>query len=155
MNAVISRTAEYALRIMILLTERKDDSVTTTALQISEATHVPVGYTVNVLQQLARAKYVEGQRGRNGGFALDCDPRQVTLLEIVNVIDPLERITLCPLGRADHLSSLCPLHKQIDHAVGELQKSLASMSLQKVVESSLGLTLCQDKVSGVTSILTE
>ncbi len=132
---------------MILLTERKDDCAT--AVQIADATKVPAGYTVKVLQQLGRAGYVEGQRGRNGGFVLDCDPKLVSLLQIVNVIDPLDRITTCPLGRSDHKTSLCPLHKQIDHAIGELQGSLASMSLQDVIENAVGRTLCQDQVGGI------
>jgi Rrf2 family protein len=144
MNTLLSQTAEYALRIMIFLTERKDESVT--AAQISKATRVPVGYTVKVLQQLSRAKFVEGQRGRTGGFVLDCDPAQILLLQIVTAIDPLERITSCPLDRADHKNGLCPLHKQIDCAIGGLRKTLSSMSLHDVVKSSVGLTLCQDKL---------
>lgn len=136
---------------MILLTERKEDCAT--AVQIAEATKVPAGYTVKVLQQLGRAGYVEGQRGRNGGFVLNCDPSQVSLLQIVNVIDPLQRITKCPLDRVDHQGSLCPLHKQIDHAIGELQGSLASMSLQNVLETAVGRTLCQDQEAiGVTPV---
>jgi Rrf2 family protein len=139
---MLSKTAEYALRIMILLTERKESSQT--AKQIARATQVPPGYTVKVLQQLGRARLSKGQRGRNGGFVLACDPEKVHLLDVVNVIDPLARIVECPLGRADHQHSLCPLHKQIDNAIAELEKSLSSMSLQEVIDSGEGSSLCQD-----------
>jgi Rrf2 family nitric oxide-sensitive transcriptional repressor len=139
---MLSRTAEYALRIMILLTERKETSLT--AEQIAAATLVPAGYTVKVLQQLSRAKLSKGQRGRNGGFVLACDPTKVSLLQVVTVIDPLERITDCPLGRSEHHHSLCPLHKQIDTAIEALESNLSSMSLQDIVESGDGSSLCQD-----------
>jgi Rrf2 family protein len=147
---MLSRTAEYALRIMIYLTEHKDESAT--AEQIAEATLVPSGYTVKVLQQLGRAKLSKGQRGRNGGFTLACDPTEVHLLQVVNVIDPLERIVECPLGRHDHQHTLCPLHKQIDHAIGELENSLSSMSLQDVIDNADGGTLCQDYETGKATL---
>ncbi len=147
---MLSKTAEYALRIMILLTERKETSLT--AEQIAQATLVPPGYTVKVLQQLGRAKLSKGQRGRNGGFMLACDPEKVHLLDVVNVIDPLSRITECPLGRADHQHSLCPLHKQIDNAIAELEKSLSSMSLQEVINSGEGSSLCQDHVDATATL---
>jgi Rrf2 family protein len=135
---------------MIYLTEHKDDSAT--AIDIAKATLVPPGYTVKVLQQLGRAGLSKGQRGRNGGFTLACDPFQVTLLEVVNAIDPLERITTCPLGRSDHQHTLCPLHKQIDHAIGELVQNLSSMSLQNVIEDCDGSSLCQDSVAGKAAL---
>ncbi len=147
---MLSLTAEYALRIMIYLTENKDTSAT--AEQIAKATLVPAGYTVKVLQQLGRANLSKGQRGRNGGFILACDPTVISLLEVVNVIDPLERITQCPLGRSEHQHSLCPLHKQIDHAIGELESNLSSMSLQNVIENADGSSLCQDHDSGVATL---
>jgi hypothetical protein len=37
--------------------------------------------------------------------------------------DPLERITRCPLGAADHQGNLCSLHRRLDKAI-ELVESL-------------------------------
>jgi Rrf2 family protein len=127
---------------MILLTEHRDKSMT--AEEIAQATLVPPGYTVKVLQQLGRAKLSRGQRGRNGGFILACDPAKINLLQVVTVIDPLERIKECPLGRADHQHALCPLHHQIDLAIEALENSLSSMSLQDVIDKAEGSSLCQD-----------
>ena len=147
---MLSLTAEYALRIMIYLTELKDGFATSE--QIAAATKVPAGYTVKVLQQLGRAGYVSGQRGRKGGFYIACDPKIVNLLQIVDVIDPLKRIEVCPLGRADHDSCLCPLHKQLDIAIAGLQKNLSDMTLQRVIEESPGQTLCQEGSQGTAQL---
>ena len=147
---MLSLTAEYALRIMIFLTERKDGFATSE--QIATATKVPAGYTVKVLQQLGRAGYVSGQRGRKGGFYLACNPKEVNLLQIVDVIDPLNRIEVCPLGRADHKNCLCPLHSQLDKAIEGLQKNLSDMTLQNVIDGSIGRPLCQDTSQAVFQI---
>ncbi|MEE8458750.1 MAG: hypothetical protein V3S08_02690, partial [Phycisphaerales bacterium] len=59
------------------------------------------------------------------------------------VIDPLERITVCPLGRVAHRKQLCPLHSRLDEVIGLLQESLGAMSLRSIVEGRRGPALCQ------------
>jgi Rrf2 family protein len=138
---MLSNTAEYALRITITLAEAGDESLT--SAQIAEATKVPVDYAVKVLQRLGQVKIVHGQRGRKGGFRLACDPLKTTLLDVVNVIDPLERITTCPLGRKQHRHKLCPLHSRLDEVIGILADSLGDMTIQSVVEGQTGPALCR------------
>ena len=145
---MLSTTAEYALRIMILLTESDDESLTTTS--IAESTRVPADYAVKVLQLLGRSGLVHGRRGRGGGFILDCDAETTTLLDVVDAIDPLERITACPLGRVAHRKQLCPLHSRIDEVIGLLQESLGAMSLSSVVEGRRGPALCQPEGARLT-----
>ena len=65
---MLSTTAEYALRIMIFLTESDGESAISDS--IADATKVSPDYAVKVLQLLGRAKLVRGQRGRRGGFCL-------------------------------------------------------------------------------------
>ncbi len=145
---MLSSTAEYALRIMILLAESDGESLTTTA--IAESTRVPADYAVKVLQLLGRSGLVHGRRGRRGGFTLDCDARTTTLLDVVDAIDPLERITVCPLGRVAHRKQLCPLHSRLDEVIGLLQESLGAMSLRSVVEGRRGPALCQPEGTRLT-----
>ncbi len=140
---MLSTTVEYALRIMIFLTESQDGSATSGV--IAEATKVPADYTIKVLQWLGRANMVRGQRGRRGGFRLDCDPQETSLLDVVNAIDPLERITKCPLGRESHRSLLCPLHSRLDDVIALLQESLEEMTLQGVVDGGRGPALCRKR----------
>lgn len=143
---MLSNTAEYALRIMIVLAEDPDNPQT--SAQIAEATKVSGDYAVKILQWLGRAGLVRGRRGRGGGFRLRCDPNRTTLLDIVNVIDPLERITTCPLGRDAHRNKLCPLHSRLDEIIGILTDSLGDMTIQDVIDGAKGPTLCRS--SGVS-----
>jgi Rrf2 family nitric oxide-sensitive transcriptional repressor len=138
---LLSNTAEYALRIMITLTEADEDPLTSE--QIAEQTRVPSDYAVKVLQWLGRAQMVRGQRGRKGGFKLSCDPNQTSLLDVVNVIDPLERIAACPLGRTAHQEGLCPLHSRLDDVIAILMDSLSRMTLRSVVDGQEGPAMCR------------
>jgi len=139
----LSTTAEYALRIMIALTESPEESLT--SAQIARATGVPGDYTVKVLQMLARAELLEAQRGRGGGFRLLCEPDRTTLLDVVGAIDPVAPPSKCPLGLKAHESRLCPLHQCIEDARVQLENGLRSMTLQKVVDNAPGSALCRPR----------
>jgi len=145
---MLSTTAEYALRIMILLTEADGEARTGDA--IARAAKVPSGYAGKVLGMLRRAGLVDGQRGRRGGFTLRCDPRRTTLLDVVDAIDPIQRITACPLGREAHRRKLCPLHRRLDELIGQLQSSLGGMTLRGVADGDAGPALCQPRSARIT-----
>ena len=91
-----------------------------TTQQIAEQTQVPSGYLSKVLQALGRAGVVEAQRGLYGGFVLARPLNELTILDVINAIDPLERIERCPLGLAEHGDRLCPLHRHIDQGIAEM-----------------------------------
>jgi len=136
---VLSTTAEYALRMMIALCEA--DGRPMTSVQLSHRTDVSPDYAVKILQQLGRAGYVRAQRGRGGGFRLACNPGTTTLLDLVRVIDSLDRITKCPLGRIEHAGNLCALHASIDRAIGVLHDELRAHTLSDLLEDARG-TIC-------------
>jgi Rrf2 family protein len=59
----------------------------TRARQISQTTGIPIEYLRKVLQRLTRARLVDSERGRGGGFKLARDPSKITLLHIVEAIE--------------------------------------------------------------------
>ena len=118
---MISQTAEYALRSVVYLGSQVGQPVTTQ--RIAAATQVPAGYLSKVLQALGRAGLVDAQRGLKGGYALARPLDELTVLDVINAVDPLERITRCPLGSAAHEGNLCSLHRRLDRAI-ELIESL-------------------------------
>lgn len=146
---MLSTTAEYALRIMTVLADR-DLDVASTSESIAKFTRVPPDYAVKVLQMLARAGLVSAQRGRGGGFKLACDPAATTLLDVVNAIEPIQRIKSCPLEREAHSDQLCPLHTRIDQIGEMLETSFAAMTLSDVVNGQPGPPLCSPTSTGIT-----
>ena len=92
---MLSNTAEYALRAIVYLATHQDRPCTAQA--IAKATKVPSGYLSKVLQDLVKAGLTHSQRGPNGGFTLSRSPRRMSVLEVVNAVDPIRRIQI---GRA-------------------------------------------------------
>lgn len=110
----LTQTAEYALRAVVWLALHPGRPQTTR--QIADATLVPSSYLPKVFLPLVRAGLVTGQRGLRGGYTLRKDPSEVTLLEVVNQVDPMQRSASCPpslSGRRGRLGSLHSLLKQL------------------------------------------
>jgi Rrf2 family protein len=118
---VISQTAEYALRAVVYLAGH--GGVPRTTAQIAQATHTPAGYLAKVMQSLSRAAVVHSQRGLKGGFTLAQDPDELSVLEVINAVDPIRRYPECPLGIASHGRRLCPLHYRLDQAAAMVQQA--------------------------------
>jgi Rrf2 family protein len=133
-DAVISQTAEYALRTIAWLASQEGTPQTTR--QIAEATKVPAGYLSKILQSLGRAGLVRSQRGLHGGFTLARDPDEMSPLDVINVIEPIQRIETCPLGIESHRAELCPLHRKLDDAMAQIESVLASTKISDLLEES-------------------
>jgi Rrf2 family transcriptional regulator, nitric oxide-sensitive transcriptional repressor len=139
---MFSQTTEYALRATVWLAENLGSPQTTA--QISEATKVPLSYLSKVLQALGRANVVRAVRGLHGGFELVNPPEMVSLLDIVNVVDPIRRIKQCPLDLRSHRLQLCPLHKKLDQALEVVETSFASTTLADLLKPECeGRPLCE------------
>ncbi len=130
---MISATAEYALRAIVYLAMNQDRAFTT--LQISRATKVPAAYLSKVLQALVKTNLVCSQRGCGGGFVLAKRPEEISILEVVNAVDPFGRIRTCPLGLPAHGTNLCALHKQIDDATAIIERTFAQTSIADILKS--------------------
>jgi Rrf2 family protein len=143
---MFTQTVEYALRAMVCLANREVSAQTRS--QLVEQTKVPSAYLAKVMRELNRAGLVHAQRGVNGGFTLTKPAGQVSLLEVVNAVDPLPRISTCPLNLRSHGSRLCGLHRYLDDAMAGLEKSLAQKSLADLVAEKTGsIPLCEDQPS--------
>ena len=138
---MLSQTVEYALRAAVHLAQQSPAACTTD--QIAEATRVPRAYLSKVLQAMVRGGIVQSQRGLGGGMALARPVASVTILEVVNAVEPLQRIHTCPLGLAAHGVRLCPLHRKLDNALATVEKAFAGSTLAEILaDPSTSVPLC-------------
>jgi Rrf2 family protein len=138
---MLSKTAEYALRVAVCLAKWPKD--TASADHLAELTRVPRRYLHKVVQDLVRAGLVDSQPGPGGGYFLAASPERITILDVVNAVAPLQRIRRCPLGLPSH-TRLCPLHKELDRVYSQAEKALRRVTLAKLVRSTSDIVpLCE------------
>lgn len=140
---MLSQTVEYALRAMVCLANAPQASQSRT--QLVEQTQVPKAYLAKVMQDLCRAGLAVAQRGKHGGFMLAKPAERITLLDVVDSVEPLQRIECCPLNIRAHGTRLCPLHRRVDEAAAALIGLFGNVTLAQVVaEKSGSIPLCSE-----------
>ena len=141
---MFSQTVEYALRAVVYLADKSPSPQTTE--QIASATHVPKPYLSKVIQGLCQANIVQSKRGIGGGVSLVNSPEKLTILDVVNAVDPIGRIRTCPLGLTSHGVRLCPLHKRMDNALAGIESAFCATTLAELLaEPTQSHPLCEIK----------
>jgi Rrf2 family nitric oxide-sensitive transcriptional repressor len=129
---MLSKTAEYALRTVACLAG--DTGQAASADVLCKQTKVPRRYLHKVLQDLGRGNLVRSRSGPGGGYSLARSAEEITILDVVNAVAPLERIRHCPLGLPSH-TSLCPLHKELDKAYAATETAFSRVTIAQLLRS--------------------
>lgn len=140
---MFSQTAEYALRAMVYLASQEGTPRTTQDIAKATRLDTKVAYLSKVMQSLGRQGLVQSQRGLHGGFTLTRPAGEVTVLDIIMAVDPIERYKGCPLGIKGHIN-LCPLHRRLDQAMKLVEDALQKSTLAELLaepERSRGIPI--------------
>ena len=131
---LLSEASESGLRAIVWMAQRRSDSHK--VRDIAEGIQAAPGYLVKVLQELSKSGILSARRGSQGGFTLIRNPEGLTALEVITAIDPIERITSCPLRLSSHGTQLCPLHRRIDDALAIIEESFRSATIADMIRAS-------------------
>ncbi len=82
----LTSRCEYALLALTYLTRRGSEELSSVET-IAKAQRIPARFLEQILLVLKRARFVTSVKGARGGYRLARDPRQVTLAEVIRVVD--------------------------------------------------------------------
>jgi Rrf2 family protein len=128
----LSKLCDYAILLMSTIA-RESRAWSTT--ELAELTDLPTTTAAKILKALARGGVLESQRGKLGGYILTRDPNDVSLLEIIEVIDGPIALSESVANRSE------PEHKKGHRSVTGVhlrrlndgfRESLAEMTLARV-----------------------
>ena len=94
---MISKTGLHAIHAICALARTQDGEWVGTRT-LAEEIGAPKNYLGKLLQTLARQGLVESQKGLGGGFRLALNASSITLMDVVERIDQVERWSQCFLG---------------------------------------------------------
>jgi Rrf2 family transcriptional regulator, nitric oxide-sensitive transcriptional repressor len=130
---LLSDASEYALRAVIWLAQQPQEPQK--VRDIAAKTCTAPGYLVKILQNLAKAGILSAQRGIHGGFTLIRDPDGLSAWEVINAVDPIERIQQCPLRLKTHRQALCPMHHRIDQAMAAVEAAFRQSTIKELLDA--------------------
>jgi Rrf2 family cysteine metabolism transcriptional repressor len=85
---IVSAKTEYACIAVLELAARHGDGEPVRIRDIAEAHGVPSRFLVQILLQLKSAGLVQSIRGASGGYQLAREPDEISLLDVMMVLDP-------------------------------------------------------------------
>jgi len=138
---MISITAEYALRAVVVLAKSKEPMTTKDVADISQ---VPREYLAKIVQLLAKGEIIDSKKGRGGGIALARELKDISLFDVIKVVDPYRHYDTCPFKIKDHKGGLCPLHHHLETMICDTEKAFMQTTLDQLVDlSKTSTALCE------------
>ena len=111
-RSMLSKTTEYALRSVIYVALH-DHGTRVGLKQVARELELPEPFIGKILQNLVRHGVLGSVKGPNGGFFLGRPADQITIMDLIRIINGMEAFKRCGLGLKDCTDGHpCPLHHE-------------------------------------------
>ncbi|MEN8773417.1 MAG: Rrf2 family transcriptional regulator [Akkermansiaceae bacterium] len=121
----ISQKLDYASRAVVYLAKKHDGQSVVRADDIAESEGIPSSFLAQILHELKRTGLVTSRRGKTGGWKLIEPPSDITLLQVVEALEP------------EALGQIPQTTGESGVAVGRLWESIRESSRQILAKNSL------------------
>ena len=79
-------------------------------------------------------------------WLMKSEPDELSILDVVNIVEPLKRIQTCPLGIQSHGITLCPLHRRLDKAIEATETIFRETTLAEMLSQPGSVSpLCEER----------
>lgn len=130
---VIRQHTDYALRLLVVLGQAGGK---VSAKQLSRTARVSYYYTAKILQTLRGGGIVASTMGKQGGFSLAQEPREITLLTVIQTVQGPVRLNQCLLPvRPCKLRDRCPITGAMAKVQRQLEDSLDAVTLEDILRT--------------------
>ena len=143
---LFTRKTDYAL--VALASLARDGAGASSARDLAEELHLPLPVLRNILKLLATHGLLVSTRGPSGGYQLARSPQQITLADVVEVIEgPVKIVMCCPTGGHDEeprcrLEESCLIKNNIRRVHERLIGFLHEVTLDELVpEAATAITV--------------
>lgn len=131
---MITRETDYALRTALYLAKCEAGSGVVSTAALAEAMSIPYRFLRKIVSKLVAADLLDSRRGKGGGLALARPACEITLLHIIQAVDPESiMLNLCSqgIGSCDR-SRLCGIRREFDGIQRTLNDGLNGVTLASV-----------------------
>lgn len=132
----ITSEADYAVRIIYCLCR---EGRKMGAKEISERTEVSMQFTLKILRKLVHGELACSYKGAEGGYALAKTPAEISVLDVIRLIDGPVRLNKCleslsPCNRGEKCD--CTFRRLWADLSESVERSLAAETFDKILEKS-------------------
>lgn len=132
----ITRQADYAVRAVLHLA-RSGNTERSATSTIAREQNIPPSFLAKIISQLSIAGLLHTSRGARGGVTLAREPKDITLLEVVEAIDGPIQLNECVTNNgACTFEESCPIRPVWCDAQDELVNRLRGTNFADMLLTS-------------------
>lgn len=137
----LSARSRYATRLLLDLALHETDTPLRTTV-LSESTGITVQFIEQIIRPLKKAGLIVSVRGATGGHILDKDPKDVTVGDIVRIMEGGISLTDCVTDESIcERSPICKTRKVWQRASKVLEDELDSITIADLMKDPEGYPL--------------
>lgn len=122
---------DYALRIVLMLSREQKQIE---AKVISESNGIPYRFTLKILRKIVQAGIIRSYRGVNGGYILNCEPSEISMLDVIECIDGNLSLNRCEEDDCACKSCTeCTINSSLHNVQNKLKQELKSVTFDKML----------------------
>lgn|SRR5690606_20724044 len=132
---MLSNACKYAIRAMLYLAIKTDETNKTGVKRIAEETETPQPFLAKLLRQLTSNRLVSSTKGPGGGFYMDKNNMEKTVWDVIRCIDGTHKFDQCFLGLSEcRDENPCPVHAIVSPFKKELYKDFKGKTMHMLAE---------------------
>jgi Rrf2 family protein len=135
----ITTKSKYAVRALVELARRNPDAPVPLML-IAEARGIPGQFLEQLFASLRRAGLLQSFRGVHGGFSFNRPPDQITVLDVVEILDGPIEPALCTTEDTCRRRPICSVGDVWVQAKLSVEEVLSGVTIQDLAERESSLT---------------
>jgi len=137
---MLSNTCKYAIRAVIYLAVNDDNGKKIGIKQISKELDIPTPFLGKILQSLAKQKLLKSTKGPHGGFCLGRAAEEISLYDVVSIIDGSDVFSNCLIGMQSCKSNdkdgyACPVHDQYSAIRKQMFDFFSTETIAKILSN--------------------
>ena len=130
----INRQTDYAVRVILALSKKAPGKRFLTS-EIGREMLIPPSLLQRIVAELANGEFIITQAGRDGGISLAREPKQITMLQVVEHFEGELYLSDCILKPGEcPFERRCPVHCQWVRLKNLLRDEMERITFQQLVE---------------------
>jgi len=133
MMKLITRETDYAIRVLMYIAESEKKIIPAPYIQNELA--LPKAFLRRILQTLQREGILTSRKGNNGGFILNCMPKDISLANIIEIFQGAITLNDCLLMKQTCPQiKKCVVREKIMNIENSLVEQLENVTISTLIE---------------------
>ncbi len=141
----ISKLTDYGT--VILAQMARDPARIYSAASLAQTIELPISTVSKLLKVLSRSGLLSSHRGKQGGYRLAKSPLQISLAEVIQVLEGPVAVTECSQSSGlCQLESRCAIRRQWQGVNGVIYQALEQVSLESLLNAPGSRGMLEGKI---------